>query len=453
MLDPPFDIISCSWPRPIEQRDNQWASEPEWDAPLMPMLPQPHCELLNDELCWMINWRDVFRQGLKIGNPSMGGEMRDFHIVLHLRIKESGTLVFWDDDGSIIRKNGAVIYTDRSAHSLTRHEIEVEEGDLLDVAQWQFGWDWLWGASIIQSHRDRPLSAVDVLMPYLQQVQQRLQRLEGPSLKVYTNGKEPVRTIVAIYSLILNGYVPSAVYLFGENDWNERARRLFVAFLPFAHIVPASQVLAHMRTIGGQRLTDIAKHYWFVMKFCVGILYPPEVCCLMDDDVFVLGRLDEALTASQEYDLVYAPDQDLGPAYLATWGRVFAHRGPLRTNKCSAWLYWVRKVFEPQHLAFQALQVRPGNDAPGWEQGLIALAYANKHVLELPGQRYPFTIFQGLPGGITGYDYKLNPCGFKAIHFGGLWEKPSDGVALQLASQLLERYPVIAPQDSIITVR
>lgn len=100
----------------------------------------------------------------------------------------------------------------------------------------------------------------------------------------------------------------------------------------------------------------------------------------------------------------------------------------------------MKKVFEPQHLAYQALQVRPRNDAPFcWEQGLIALAYADKHILELPTQRYLFTIFQGLPGGITGYDYKLNPCGFKAIHFGGLFEKPSDGVALQLVSQILGR--------------
>ena len=442
MLEPPFKIISCSWPRAIEQADNQWISEPEWDAPLMPMLPQPYWELLNDELCWMIDWRKVFMQGLVSGNPGMGGEMRDFHIVLHLRIKESGTFVFWDDDGSIIRKNGAIIHTDRSAHSLTRHEIEVLEGDLLDVAQWQYGWDWLWGAHIIRSDGTTPSSAVDILVPYLQQVQQRLQRPEGPPLKMYTNGRTPIRTIVAIYSMVLNGYVPSAVYLFGENDWNERAHGLFATLLPFAQIVLASQVLAHMRTLGGYRLADIASKHWFVMKLCIGILYPPEVCSLMDDDVFVLERLDEALAASQEYDLVYAPDQDLGSGYLATWGRAFAHRGPLRTNRCSAWLYWVRNVYEPRRLALQALQVQP-QIAPLWEQGLIALAYANKHTLELPSQRYPFVIFQGLPGGITGYDYKLNPCGFKSIHFGGLFEKPSDGAALHLVPQILARYQLV----------
>jgi hypothetical protein len=444
MLEPPFEIISCSWPRPIEQRSNRWISEPEWDAPLMPTLPQPYWELLNDELFWMINWRKVFKQGLVTWNPDMGGEMRDFHVVLHMRMKESGTLVFWDDDGSIIRKNEVIVHNDRSAHSLTRHEIEVQEGDLLDVAQWQFGWDWFWGAHIIRSDGTTPPSAVDILMPYLQQVQHRLRRPEGPPLKMYTNGRTPIRTIVALYSIVLNGYVPSAVYLFGENDWDNRAHNLFATLLPFAQIVPASQVLAHLQTLGGYRLADLANHHWFVMKFCVGILYPPEVCSLMDDDVFVLERLDEALAASQEYDLVYAPDQDLGSGYLSTWGRVFGHRGPLSTNRCSAWLYWVRNVYQPRHLALRALQVQP-RIAPLWEQGLIALAYADKRTLELPSQRYPFVIFQGLPGGVTGYDYKLNPCGFKSIHFGGLYEKPSDGAALHLAPQILGRSQAVAP--------
>ena len=419
----------------------------------MPALPQPHWEFLNDELCWTINWRNVFKQGLVSWIPGAGGEMRDFHIVLHLRIKESGILVFWDDDGSIIRKNGAIIHNDRSAHSLTRHEIEVLEGDTLHVAQWQFGWDWFWGAYIIRPGRTTSSSAVDMLLPSLQQVQQCLQRPEGPPLKMYTNGSAPIRTIVAIYSMVLNGYVPSAVYLFGENDWNDRARRLFATLLPFARIVPASQVIAKMQTLGGNRLAEIASQHWFVMKFCVGNLYPPEVCSLMDDDVFVLERLDEALSASKEYDLVYAPDQDLGSGYLATWGRAFEYSGSLPTNRCSAWLYWVGGSLDSRRLALRALQVSPRIEPYLWEQGLMALAYANRRTLELPGQRYLFAIFQGLPCGITGYDYKRNPCGFKSIHFGGLYEKPSDGIALQLAPQVLGRYRAVASQDSIIMAR
>ncbi len=33
MLELPFVITYCSWPRPVVQGDNAWLSEPEWDAP------------------------------------------------------------------------------------------------------------------------------------------------------------------------------------------------------------------------------------------------------------------------------------------------------------------------------------------------------------------------------------------------------------------------------------
>jgi hypothetical protein len=63
MLEPPFDIIYCSCPRPIEYSHNYWTSDPEWGAPCMPMLPESHRELVNDELCGMINWWRMFKRG------------------------------------------------------------------------------------------------------------------------------------------------------------------------------------------------------------------------------------------------------------------------------------------------------------------------------------------------------------------------------------------------------
>jgi hypothetical protein len=36
----PFEIVGCSWPRPVEVVDGGWVSGPEWDAPLMPTRPQ-----------------------------------------------------------------------------------------------------------------------------------------------------------------------------------------------------------------------------------------------------------------------------------------------------------------------------------------------------------------------------------------------------------------------------
>src|SRR4051812_25844381 len=142
----PFDVASCSWPRPIGQANGRWISEPEWDAPLMPIRPQPYWRTLYGEPSWTIDWRGFFKTGLKPYHHDIGGEMRGFHVVFALRIMESGKLVFWSDDGCVIYRDGQLVHHDRTAHSPTRNEIDVVSGDLLQVAQWQQTGDWLWGA-------------------------------------------------------------------------------------------------------------------------------------------------------------------------------------------------------------------------------------------------------------------------------------------------------------------
>src|SRR5207247_10181024 len=74
-----------------------------------------------------------------------------------------------------------------------------------------------------------------------------------------------------------------------------------------------------------------------------------------------------------------------------------------------------------------------------WEQGFMALEYSRDTSCALSGQRYFYPFFDGLPGGITGYDYGRNPCGFASVHFGGLMEKPSDSTSRMLAAQILGR--------------
>ena len=406
MLEQPFDIISCSWPRPVEHGDSQWRSEPEWDAPLMPVPLQPHWEILNNELCWTMNWRELFRSGIRLWNPHMCGEMRGFHVVFHLKINGSGWLTFWDDDSCIIRRNGEIIHYDRSAHPLSRHEIEVSAGDHLEVAQWQQGWDWLWGAQLHQPHQNTPTTPTDVQLAYLGRVQERLQHPNGPPLKFYTDGRTCHRAVAAIYSLVLNGYVPSAVYLFGEYQWSEKARNLFTTTLPFAQVVPTGEVVRRIQALGGFRLVDMARRYWYVMKTCISLLYPPEEFCLIDDDVFILDRVDDALQAFQTHDLVYTPDQDLGAGFLATWGGTGIRLESLPTRRFNAGLYWMRNDHDPRWLAAQILRRRlPPNDPWLWEQGFIATVFARKNTLELPGQRYLYPLFDGLPGGVSGYDY------------------------------------------------
>ena len=58
MRYPPFDLLHCSWPRPVEQKDGYWTSEPEWDAPSLPLPPQPRWRTLCGETCWTIDWRE-----------------------------------------------------------------------------------------------------------------------------------------------------------------------------------------------------------------------------------------------------------------------------------------------------------------------------------------------------------------------------------------------------------
>jgi hypothetical protein len=400
----------------------------------MPILPQPRWERVQDDWCWMIDWRALFKGGLKISDPQLGGEMRGFHVVFRLRINQSGRLVFWADDGCVIRRAGELVHCDLAAHALARGELDVRAGDHLEIAQWQYGWGWLWGAQLRPA--EPYADPAGVLAPFLGPITERLRHPDGPPLKLYTGGAAPARAVLAVYSLVLNGYAPSELYLFGEHQWPAPARDLFCALLPFAQIVPTSQVMARLSALGRPALVGMAWRYWFVLKLCLSLLHPPEECCVMDDDVFVLDSVADALDAFGHSDLVFAPDQDLGAGYRATWGGL-RH---LATARFNAGLYWMRPIANPHWLAAQATRARP-HPSTGhfWEQGLIATIYARARTVELPSQRYLFPLFQGLPGGIMGYDYARNPCGFASVHFGGLAEKPSDDVALQLAPAILER--------------
>lgn len=441
MLEPPFDIISCSWPRPVEHADKRWLSEPEWDAPLWLVLPDPHWEIFDDELCWMINWREVFRSGLRLWdpNPQMCGEMRGFHIVFQLVVNGSGTFIFWEDNGSLIRRNGELIHCERGALPLSRHEIEVHVGDHLEVGQWLLGGDCRWGAHLRQPDLSISTRPTDMLRTFLERVQKRLAHPNGPPLKIFTHGHTAIRTIVSIYSMILNGYVPETVHLFGEHQWSKKAYNLFSTMVPFAHIIPTNQIVARLHFLGGPQLVDMAWKHWYVLKTCASLLYPPEEFCLMDDDVFILDHVDDALRAFQENDLVYTPDQDHSRGFLATWRIMDVRPESLRTKRFNGGLYWLRQVHDPLWVATQILR-SPPTEAWHWEQGFIAIIYLEKKTVELSSLRYLLPALDGLPGGLLGYDYALNPCGFASIHFAGLVNKPSDGIALQFAQAVLARH-------------
>jgi hypothetical protein len=450
----PFEIVGSSWPRPVEQAEGAWVSQPEWDMPFMPTRPLPYWKMIGSEPYWTIDWREFFKTGARAYHESLGGEMRGFHVVFELRVEEGGKLVFWADDGCVISRNGGVVHhSDRGAHGPTHGEIDVVRGDLLQVAQWQSGGEWLWGAQpLAESGQAQRIAPADLLRTYLSSVQERLTHPEGPPLKMYLSGGQPIRTIVALYSMVLNGYAPSKVVLFGAHQWHQRIRELFAAAFPFAEVIPTEQLLKHFEKLGGSRLSEMAQRDFFVMKPLIALLCPPKESCMMDDDVFILDRVDDALEAFERCDLVYNNDIEWGKAYLENWGPLIdGGLRSLQTGTFNAGLFWMRHFVDPQRVADYALSLPPnkitlwGEPTPRqawlWEQGLIATLYGRTNTHQLPTQRYFYPLLDGLPGGMVGYDYAGNPCSFASIHFGALPEKPSDPVTLWLAPQILGRKP------------
>jgi len=443
MFECPFELISCSWPCPIEQKEGMWTSVPAWDAPLLPLLPQPQLEIVDDAWCWMLNWSDIFQCELKAWAPVTSGEMRGFYVIFSLQMKKDGILIFRDTDGCIIRHRANTKYHHPSSPQPSWFECVVKTGDYLDIAQRHLQGEWIWGAYL--AHADKsvaaePLDPARALTIYLERIQDRLCHPNGPPLKMYTNGHTPIRSVVALYSMILNGYIPSAVYLFGEHQWSKREREILMTLLPFASIIPTDQIHSRLHSLGGSSLVEMAQHYWFVMKMCVSLLYPPDECCMMDDDVFILDPLDDALRAFQTNDLVYAPDLDCSRGYVATWGMIYESTQPLRTANFNAGLFWMRNTKDQYWLATQALQAPPTPNYPFyWEQGFIAVIFANDNTFELPCQQYFSPVIDGLPLGVLGYDYAHNPCGFACIHFNGFLKKPSNSTVLYLAPQILNR--------------
>jgi hypothetical protein len=428
-------ILSCSWPRPIRSEDRRWISEPEWTAPLMPGVPSWSPFHLDTKETPGIDWRQFFSRNLRAHTTHRTGEMKEFHVVLRVRAERGGTLVFYDDDGCIIRRNGRIVHEDREAHALRRHEIAVSTGDRLEIAQWQLHGEWQWAGRIEPEpatlERDRELFA-----PYQPLIEEALRDPNGPTLKAYFAATQPVCTALAIHSLILNGYRPERVLVFGDSQWDAERRRAVEALLPFAEIVPTDAVLASARSLHPD-LVPIARSCWAAMKLCVGLLHPPFEYCFLDDDVFILDRMDEALRRFHGQDLVYAPDIDHGGSYRQIWRSA---GDSLPTGNVNTGIIFVRNRHDRAAQA-EALVRNPPDGHPAWlwEQGFIATEFANDRTSALPTSKYFYPIFDGLPGGLLDYDWAENPCGFVTVHFGGI-RKPVDEECRPLVHDILGRH-------------
>ena len=431
-------LLSVSWPIPVEIENGRWVSEPVWDAPVMPVLPQWQFRMSARAPYYAIDWTDAFRTDLNRAGQPTPGEMRGFHVVFRLRVQRGGRLAFYDSDGCIIRRNGEIVHEDREAHPVTRHELHVEYGDHLEVAQWQSGGSWTWGANWEKGRAPAADMLLDAMLTYRDRVQDALANPNGPVLKVYTGGNEPVRCALSIYSMVLNGYRPAGIQIYGEYQWSPRARQVFSTLLPFAEIPDAEQVERAIAAVN-PKLVPLARETWGVMKICVGLFVPPYEYCLLDDDFFILDRIDDALRLHQDHTFVYVADADWGSGYRKIWCPADEDAPVL--GKINTGLYLMRNTGD---LASQSerLLANPRNGAPiwAWEQGFFAWEFGRHKTAMLPTQRYFYPYFDGLPGGLFGYDWSRNPCGFVAVHFGGPKPKPVDDHAGGLVHAILGRH-------------
>jgi hypothetical protein len=434
-LECPFEVESCSWPRNTQNMKKR--GEPEWDSPIMEVKPEVSLDILEDGWYWAIDWVAFFRGNL----PSVRRCMRGFTLVFHLKMKYTGDFFFKDlYHDCIVRRGDETLYENHNPQSPTLAKISVNADDHIAIALCHKEEDeWAWGGFLIARDLENfssPPDPLGLLLPYLQRVQEALRHPNGPPLKFFTACFEPISAVLSIYSLVLNGYVPSEILLFGDHQWSDLQRGFLKAFLPFAHNVPTKDVITHLESLNAHQLIPMATRDWEVMKTAIALLYEPHEFCLMDDDVIILEPLDDALEAFKTHDLVYTTNMSYENGYIETWKSVFPNPPvPLPTRNFNAGLYWLRNMKDPHTLVSQLQQVPVPQITGLWEQGFIALAYADNS-FELSSQRYFIPLVDGLPGGIGGYDYGRNPCEFACLHFAGRM-KPANGVLMSLLPQIL----------------
>jgi hypothetical protein len=417
MLAQPFQILECSWPRPASLEGSLWCSEPEWDTPVMPFRPRCHLELLQRCWCWVINWSNFLHFDLRrdVTGKTIERDLPDFYCIWRIQMQQSGILLF-QGEGCYIRRNTQVCYACPATTPAVKGSLAVQKGDMLEIAQLHSTGYWQWWASL-HSEDLTTLSAdpVSILDPYLQSVQEHLCAPNGPALKLFSEGQDALRLVIGVYSLILNGsYRPSKILLFGEHQWDQATRALFYRLLPFVQFVPTSLVLSSIERLGSTLLLSRVQAYPEAMKVAANLLYSPQQFCYMDDETLILGRLDDALSAFKTHHYVYSQ---------------------LPTERRNAGLYWLHETRDPQAVAHACTLIPTSM----WERGFVKALFAHTSRFQLSNQRYLCPVTDGIPGGLLGYDYRHNPCGFACLHLCHLapQDKLSNGQVLSLLTDLL----------------
>ena len=420
----PYELLSCSWPFPFEEG----RFVPCWHAQLTHLRPNLEWRSAAGSVYWSIDWSEVFRKGAK-----HSGEARNVGVVFRIRVNATGTLRFWCSGPCAILRDAVLLSDDRCSH---QGHIDVAIGDILDIAVAQGERGWSWGATVDSAEKP----GQELTGRYLPHVQARLVNAAGPPLKIFTDARHPMRTVISLYSMILNGYAPAEVLVYGDYQWNAFASRLLRQFLPFATFVPLESIHRDVCAVAPASLVELAQQHWFIMKSCVSLLCGPAEFCMMDDDLFILKSLDVPLALSNRHDFVFVPEADNAALYSSIWGHVFGPTVPSATSRVNTALYWLRMRKDRAQAAELMLRGVDRRDAAwAWEQGFYAHLFADDSICELPAESYCYPFVVGLPGGMLGYDYANNPCGYTMVHFGGSVEKPNDQIALHLMPQILDR--------------
>jgi hypothetical protein len=391
-----------------------------------------------DGVCYCgFDWGEVFRARVDPPGIYRRALMRGFYVVVRLRVEATGAYHIRASAPLVIRINGIIAYQSGRESAATHVEVTVMSGDRMEIAQARpvdVSSEWSFGVRRVKLGGKYSSVNATSFSAYVRAVDDALQHPNGPTLKVYTNAVTPIRCALAIYSMILNGYRPSAVLVYGDYQWSATSRLLLAALLPFAQFVSLSTVCGELEKTDA-RLVKLAAKSWSTMKVCVSLFCEPGNYCFLDDDVFVLGPMSDALELYQTHDLVYSPDDNNDSLYRSIWCP--DRTEPLQAGDVNSGLYFGRADNDRKASVSRLLAASPdGQPGWAWEQGFLAFEFAGRATAALPGQRYFAPRDDGLPGGLLGYDWYRNPCEFATVHFLGPI-KPDDRVAAVLLQDVL----------------
>ncbi len=223
------------------------------------------------------------------------------------------------------------------------------------------------------------------LSEHLPRVLESLRYPNGPELWFFTDGESPHRALTAVYGIILNGYSPNGITLFGSHHWDDHARREFTALAPFATVAQSDLVFATIEQAMGRGLAAEARRRVEVERIAAPLVWPGGECCVAGDDVFVLNGVDDALRTAREHDLVIIADAETAPDPPKA-GLFRSSRG---LHKFPGSLYWVRRHVDSTRIAKVAALL--SSDAAPWPDrvyAMVALLYAGRPTALLPADRY-----------------------------------------------------------------